>query len=62
MMPESLMRVLTPTDRSTGKESRIPISGPVCLSLSSQDWNDNVAAAMMTAATLSVCVNANFTY
>lgn len=56
MMPESLMSVLTPKDWSVGKESRTPMSGPMALSSSLHDWRDNVAAAMMTAATLLICV------
>ena len=58
MMPESLMRVLTPTLLSVGRESRNPMSGPTFSSLLLHEGNNNsVAAAMMTAATLSVCVN-----
>ena len=56
MMPESLMRVLTPKDLSHGNESRSPMAGPTFLSLSSQDWSDNKAAVMATAAMLNVCV------
>ena len=62
MMPESLMRVLTPMDWSVGNESRTPMSGPTTLSSLLHDWNDSVAAAIMTAAMLLICVILNFMF
>lgn len=52
------MRVLTPMLLRVGKESRSPISGPTFSLLSLQEGNNNtIAAAMMTAAMVIVCVN-----
>ncbi len=52
------MRVLTPMLLRVGKESRSPISGPIFSLLSLQEGNNNtIAAAMMTAAMVIVCVN-----
>ena len=48
MTPESLTKVLTPTERRVGSESRSPISGPVGLSSWLHAGKNSIAAAMMT--------------